>query len=120
MRAKPYGLGYASNSIVHHTGGTTIGSARLRAERSQLSVYLTSRNRIHFVRMYWRRFLPLAYLLGFAYAISYLFARSPKNFTAALSGLLAGVRGETGRPQILKNQDKKGDGLISAVSIPDL
>lgn len=98
MRAKRHGLGYARESLVRHTGGTTIGSARLRAERSRLSVYLESRNRIHFVRMYWWRFLPLAYAVGFAYAAAYLFARSPRNFGAAIDGLIAAMKGETGRP----------------------
>src|SRR6185437_17083090 len=94
MRAKPYGLGYARDSIVRHAGGTTIGSARGRAQRSQLSVYLESRNRIHFVRLYWRHFMPLAYVVGLAFAITYLFAGSRQNFVAALSGLLAAMRGE--------------------------
>jgi N-acetylglucosaminyl-diphospho-decaprenol L-rhamnosyltransferase len=104
MRAKKLGLvGYARDSIVRHAGGTTIGGARLRAQRSWLSVYLESRNRIHFVRLYWRRFLPLAYVIGFAYAMAFLFARSPKNFKAALDGLRAGMRGETGWPKIVED-----------------
>ncbi len=110
MRAKRHGLGYAQNSLVRHTGGTTIGSARLRGERSRLSVYLESRNRIHFVRLYWWRFLPLAYVVGLAYAFAYLLARSPRNFSAAISGLLAGMRGETGRPQFFDELiDKRVD-----------
>lgn len=100
MRAKNYGLGYAQNSIVRHVGGTTIGSASLRSRRSQLSVYLESRNRIHFIRIYWRRFLPLGYMIGLVYAFTYLFAGSPKNFSASLSGMMAGMRGETGQPQV--------------------
>jgi N-acetylglucosaminyl-diphospho-decaprenol L-rhamnosyltransferase len=100
MRAKCHGLGYAQNSIVRHVGGTTIGSARLRRRRSQLSVYLESRNRLHFIRIYWRRFLPLGYLTGLVYAFTYLFAGSPKNFSAALSGMVAGMRGETGQPRV--------------------
>jgi hypothetical protein len=34
IRTKPNGWRYARDSIVPHRGGTTIGSARLRAERS--------------------------------------------------------------------------------------
>jgi N-acetylglucosaminyl-diphospho-decaprenol L-rhamnosyltransferase len=98
MRARKCGLGYASFSIVPHMGGTTIGSSKHRAQRSWLSVYLGSRNRIHFVRMYFHRFLPLATMMGFIHAVEYLFAGSPKNFKAALDGLLAGLRGETGMP----------------------
>lgn len=99
IRAKRYGLGYAQDSIVPHKGGTTIGSARLRAERSRLSVYLESRNHLHFVRMHWRQYFPLGLLYGCAYAITYLFASSPQNFRAAAGGLLAAIRGETGRPK---------------------
>ena len=98
IRAKKHGLGYARNSIVPHRGGTTIGSARLRAERSRLSVYLESRNHLHFVRMHWQLYLPLAIFMEFLYATAFLFAHSPKNFKAARDGLLAGMKGETGRP----------------------
>ncbi len=101
MRAKSHGLGYAQGSIVRHVGGTTIGSAPLRSRRSQLSVYLESRNRIHFIRIYWRRFLPLGYVIGLVYAFTYLFAGSPKNFSAALYGMVAGMRGKTGQPQVV-------------------
>ena len=98
IRAKQHGLGYARDSIVLHKGGTTIGSARLRPERSRLSVYLESRNHLHFVRMHWHRYLPFAIVQGCIDAIRYLFALSPKNFMAAVDGLLAGMKGETGMP----------------------
>lgn len=99
LRAKKHGLGYAPDSIVPHRGGTTIGSARLRAERSRLSVYLESRNHLHFVRMHWHRYLPFAIFQGCVYAATYLLALSPKNFRAAVDGLLAAMKGETGRPK---------------------
>ncbi|EHR01348.1 glycosyltransferase family 2 protein [Bradyrhizobium sp. WSM471] len=98
-RAKKHGLGYAPDSIVPHKGGTTIGSARRRAERSYLSVYLESRNNLTFVRMHWPRYVLLAGLFGCIQAMMYLFARSPRNFQAAAKGLLAGIRGETGQPR---------------------
>jgi N-acetylglucosaminyl-diphospho-decaprenol L-rhamnosyltransferase len=98
IRAKQYGLGYASDSIVRHKGGTTIGSAGRRSKRSRLSVYLQSRNHIHFVRKRLRPLLPLAGILSFLYAMEYFFAGSPQNFKAALDGLIAGLKGETGRP----------------------
>jgi N-acetylglucosaminyl-diphospho-decaprenol L-rhamnosyltransferase len=99
IRAKGHGLGYARDSLVPHTGGTTIGSARSRAQRSRLSVYLESRNQLHFVRMHWHRYLPFAIFMGLAHAVAYLFALSPKNFKAAVDGLVAGMKGETGRPK---------------------
>jgi N-acetylglucosaminyl-diphospho-decaprenol L-rhamnosyltransferase len=99
VRAKKHGLGYAPDSIVLHRGGTTIGSTRFRAKKSRLAVYLESRNHLHFVRMHWHRYLPVAIIQGCVYATTYLFARSPKNFKAAMDGLLAGMKGETGRPK---------------------
>ena len=99
IRAKAQGLGYAPNSIVPHRGGTTIGSARRRAERSRLSVYLESRNHLHFVRMHWFRYLPLAIVAGMLDAMLFLLVGSPRNATAAIEGLLAGIRGETGQPR---------------------
>ena len=98
MRAKHLGLGYASASVVPHQGGTTIGSAMRRAGRSELSVYLESRNRIEFVRKHFPRFLPLASVLSLPYAAEFLVARSPRNFWAALKGAVAGLKGETGPP----------------------
>ena len=103
-RAKKYGLGYASGSVVRHKGGTTIGSAGSRAKRSRLSVYLQSRNHIHFVRKHFRLLLPLAGILGFLYALEYLLVGSPQNFKAALDGLMAGLKGETGRPSNLESE----------------
>jgi N-acetylglucosaminyl-diphospho-decaprenol L-rhamnosyltransferase len=105
IRAKGYGLGYARDSIVPHQGGTTIGSARHRAKRSQLAVYLESRNRILFVRLHSRRFLPLTSILSFLSALEYLFVGSPRNFKAALAGSIAALKGETGRPSDFDNED---------------
>lgn len=101
VRAKPYGLGYASDSVVLHKGGTTIGSAGPRAHRSRLAVYLQNRNCIHFVRQHFPSLLPVAGILWFLYAFEYLFAGSLQNYKTAIEGLLAGLRGETGRPQRL-------------------
>ncbi len=98
-RAKKHGLGYAPDSLVTHMGGTTIGSARSRAQRSRLSVYLESRNHLHFVRMHWPGYLPFALLFGSMQALLYLFVRSPQNANAAVAGMVAGIRGETGQPQ---------------------
>ena len=105
IRAKRCGLGYASGSLVPHRGGTTIGHTQSRTNRSRLSVYLESRNRILFGRKHLRRILlPLATILGFLYTIEYLLAGSPQNFKTALDGLVAGLKGETGQPSNLHNE----------------
>jgi N-acetylglucosaminyl-diphospho-decaprenol L-rhamnosyltransferase len=55
-------------------------------------VYLESRNHLDFVRVHWHRYLFVAILLGCVDVITYLFALSPKNFKAAVDGLLAGMK----------------------------
>jgi N-acetylglucosaminyl-diphospho-decaprenol L-rhamnosyltransferase len=98
LRAKACGLGYASASIVAHKRGTTIGSARSRAQRSTLSVYLENRNRIQFVRKQFPSRMLLTTMLLLVYSAEYLVALAPQNFLAALQGVLAALRGETGTP----------------------
>jgi len=100
LRAKPLGLGYASKSVVWHTGGTTIGSGS-RSRSSFLSVYLENRNRILFVRKFFPRCALLASIQGFLYSTEFLLVGRPAIFGAALRGLLAGLRGEVGRPAFL-------------------
>ena len=112
-RAKRYGLGYAPDSIVPHRGGTTIGSARDRAQRSRLSVYLESRNHLHFVRMHWSAYLPLALIFGSLHAIMYLVVGSPENAKAAVQGMLAGVKGETGPPAFHEVMTKNSSPLLA-------
>jgi len=115
VQAKQYGLGYASDSIVRHKGGTTIGSAAPRAKRSRLSVYLQSRNHINFVRKHLRGRLPLASIVSFAYAASYLVAGSRQNFKIALEGLIAGLKGETGVPGFMTRAN--AEEAVQAVNI---
>jgi GT2 family glycosyltransferase len=101
MRAKRCGLlGYANASIVQHKGGTTIGSAKTRSDRSPLSVYLENRNRLHFVRIHCPGCLAWISTLSFAYALEYLIVRSPGNFFAAIQGVLAGLKKETGASRL--------------------
>jgi GT2 family glycosyltransferase len=107
FRAKGRGLGYAKNSVVLHKGGTTIGSASRRSNRSQLSAYLESRNRILFVHKHLHSFFLLAYILGVLYALEYLFVGSPQNFMAALMALIAGIKGETGQPSRWRDESKE-------------
>jgi GT2 family glycosyltransferase len=103
IRAKRCGLGYASASLVPHQYGTTIGSSSRLADKSWLSIYLENRNRIHFVRIHYRRYLLFAVILAVLYAGEFLFARSPRNFWVAIQGLVAGLKGEIGPPRNLPN-----------------
>src|SRR5581483_7509153 len=92
------GVGYAYKSIVPHRVGTTIGTPRGRRGSSRLSVYLEYRNRIHFVRKYHQSWLLWTVFVLFLRGLEYSIIGEPANMRAALKGLLAGLRGQTGRP----------------------
>ncbi len=97
-RRRGQSIGYAHSSVVLHQGGSTIGSAHVRSERSRLSVYLDMRNRLLFVREHQSLWLPWSIAVGLAETAVYVTAGSIPNFMAGLKGLTAGVLGEAGRP----------------------
>jgi N-acetylglucosaminyl-diphospho-decaprenol L-rhamnosyltransferase len=100
VRAKKHGrlIGYAHSSIVRHQGGSTIGSAQLRRERSRLSVYLDIRNRVLFVREHHPIWLPWSVAVCLADTLAYAAAGSVPNAAASLLGLTAAMAGQAGRP----------------------
>jgi N-acetylglucosaminyl-diphospho-decaprenol L-rhamnosyltransferase len=98
LRAKRYGLGYASASIVLHKKGKTTGSAASASDVPRFSVYLYHRNVIRLVRKYFPLTLPISVVVGFLYAVRYLLRRAPQNFVASILGTFAGLRGEVGPP----------------------
>jgi GT2 family glycosyltransferase len=104
VKAKPLGLGYASASIVAHKQGTTTGSTARLGSISRLSVYLEHRNAIHFVRKYFPWTLPLRICVSFLYALRFLLRRAPQSSLATVEGILAGLKGETGRPAWYQDQ----------------
>ncbi|MCP3390678.1 glycosyltransferase family 2 protein [Bradyrhizobium sp. CCGB12] len=112
IRAKHLGLGYARDSIVVHKRGTTTGSARSAAAIPKLSVYLQHRNGIRFVRRHFPWTLPLRVLMSLFHAARFLRRQAPRNCWAVLQGVLAGLRGETGRPSWHR------EGLASAAGVP--
>lgn len=113
LRAKSScGVGYAYDSVVPHVGGTTLGSARERGARSPLAVYLDFRNRLLFVRRRHPAWLPWTAAMGLLHAGRFVAAGAPHNFGFALRGLVAGLRGEDGRP------DRLMAGLSPAVAEP--
>ncbi len=99
VRAKKFGLGYASTSVVAHQRGTTTGSAGGLAAMSRLAVYLQHRNGIHFVRRHFPWSLPLRIGVSILHAFRFLMHRAPGNFRATLEGVIAGLKGETGQPR---------------------
>jgi GT2 family glycosyltransferase len=105
LRAKKAcGVGYAYDSIVPHIGGSTIGSARRRAARSELSVYLEFRNRMVFVRRHYPAWAAWSAAMAWLRAGEFLFVGAPGNFWTAMRGIRAGLRGETGRPDHVLNR----------------
>ena len=101
VRAKAAcGVGYAHKSVVPHVMGTTTGSAGRRAKRSAFSVYLGHRNQLHFVRRHHPRWFLWTLFVTFVRSGEYLAVGSTRNFAAALRGLIAGLRGEKGRPKM--------------------
>jgi N-acetylglucosaminyl-diphospho-decaprenol L-rhamnosyltransferase len=101
-------LGVARQSIVIHKGGTTIGSAETRSARSNLSVYLEFRNRILFVRQQYKGWLVWTALVQTVYLAAFLPSGALSNLLSAGKGLIAGLRGQTGRPdRLLKAHVKR-------------
>jgi hypothetical protein len=99
LRAKAKsGISYAERSVVIHNFGTTIGSASSRRQVSRLSVFLDFRNRLLFVRNNYPGWLWWTVLIGLAEVAMFVRVRAWNNAMAALSGLAAGIRNQSGRP----------------------
>jgi GT2 family glycosyltransferase len=100
MRAKAAGLlCRADGSLVPHKYGSALGSASRRADRSPLSVYLDARNTLLFIKFNDPSFLVWAVVLSLVKTLEYIAVGSPQNAGAAFSGLVAGLKGESGRPK---------------------
>jgi N-acetylglucosaminyl-diphospho-decaprenol L-rhamnosyltransferase len=105
IRAKAAcGIGYAHRSVVPHISGSSSGAVRDRAKRSSFSVYLSNRNQLHFVRRHYPRWFLWTLFVAFLRSGQYLAAGSTRNFAAAVKGLIAGLRGEKGRPKVAPDQ----------------
>jgi N-acetylglucosaminyl-diphospho-decaprenol L-rhamnosyltransferase len=93
-------IGFAETAYVRHVGGTAIGSAVDPKKRSYLSVYLTARNAILYARRRagWRWVIHLGF--GLLYAIRYLLIGAPLSAKITLIGLLDGIKGKTGKPDV--------------------
>ncbi len=98
-RARRLGaVGYAHRSRVPHKCGTTIGGTAGRAGRSRLSVYLNARNLILYERSKHPLRLPWAIVTHTAFLAIYGAVGAFGNMWAGFRGLIAGVKGESGRP----------------------
>jgi len=105
VRAKKVGaLGYAHQSVVLHKGGSTIGSAWKRKDRSRLSAYLEARNQILFVRERFPHWMPWTVAVGLGEVGLFLAEGAFSNAIAAIRGLVAGLAGEVGKPAWLRDR----------------
>ena len=99
MRAKKAGLlCRADGSFVPHKHGSSVGSAKRRGDRSSLSVYLDTRNALIFTRRVQPLLLPVVVARSVLKVVEYFMVGSGRNGMSAISGLVAGVKGETGPP----------------------
>jgi GT2 family glycosyltransferase len=102
IRAKAaFNIGYASDAIVIHRGGTTTGSHRSRKLRSRLSVYLDFRNRMVFTRRVFPRYTLWVAAMSLIRSSEFLLVGAFTNYGVAIRGIMAGLRGETGRPDTI-------------------
>lgn len=102
-RRAGFGIGYAPRSVVIHAGGSSIGSPSGESVGSPFAIYLEFRNSLRFVRIHYPLWFPWTAVMRIAHALRLL----PKGrFMPAIRGLAAGLRGETGRPQIQLERER--------------
>ena len=101
LRAKLKGekIGYARDAVVLHAHGTSTGGGGGLNTRSRTAVYLAERNRILLIRdLFPQRMLHVAPLSLLHVLVRYGKARAWRQTSYALSGWLAGLRNERGKP----------------------
>jgi N-acetylglucosaminyl-diphospho-decaprenol L-rhamnosyltransferase len=97
-------IGFAPGAVIRHVGGASIGSTARASARSPLSAYLESRNAMLFARRWAGRRWPLNLGVGLLYVTRYFLLGCPKIAKIALVGLVDGIRGKSGRPDMSKYQ----------------
>jgi len=91
-------IGYEPAALIRHVGGTSTGSAVELAKQSHLSIYLSARNSILHARRRSVTAWPVYLAFGFTSALRYAMHGRPKAALTAISGLIDGLKGKTGRP----------------------
>lgn len=89
QRRGPLPLVYASQAIVYHYGGTSIGSPTLWSGASPFSNYFNYRNRMRFMKRYHRARLPIAYVYSLLKVLRLLMIGAWREAEAAARGLHA-------------------------------
>jgi len=97
-------FGYAPDALVVHAEGTTTGGGGVLRQRSRTAVFLIERNRILLTRDLYGSRLPAVAPLALAHIfLKYAKERAWGQIGHALSGWLAGVRNQRGRPSWLQS-----------------
>ena len=101
FKAGQENIRYAHDCVVMHKHGTTIGSNVDHKKVSDLSVYLSERNKLLFSKRFYPERYPLIVLITLAFVVRMAIRGGMKQARVGFRGWLAGVRGETGRPEAL-------------------
>jgi GT2 family glycosyltransferase len=97
-------LGYAPDAVVLHAQGTATGGGGELKTRSKTAIYLSERNRILLTRDVFPGHLAITALLSLLHLlIKYGKAGAWRQSGYAISGWLAGLRDERGKPHWLEN-----------------
>ena len=98
-------LGYAPDAVVLHAQGTATGGGGELKTRSKTAIYLSERNRILLTRDVFPGHLAITALLSLLHLlIKYGKAGAWRQSGYAISGWLAGLRDERGKPHWLENR----------------
>ena len=98
LRGRGQRFGYAHDSVVRHVHGGASGASRIKSQRSLFSIYFAERNKVLLARKLLGARAPVVVALGLLGTAEHLLrGRSWRQFSTALRGWMAGVRGETGR-----------------------
>lgn len=105
LRRGSFTLGYAHDSVVHHIHGATSGSSSTQKKtRSRFNIYLTERNRVLIAAKQFGSKWPLLAAIAFLQTFEHLLRiGSLRQFSFAIEGWWAGVRGEVGPPGFMRD-----------------
>jgi N-acetylglucosaminyl-diphospho-decaprenol L-rhamnosyltransferase len=107
-------LGYAPDAVVLHVQGTATGGGGTLKTRSKTAVYLSERNRILLTRDVFPRHLAITALLSLLHLlIKYGKAGAWRQAGYAISGWLAGLRDERGKPDWFENRVRRPDDRLA-------
>lgn len=87
-RKAGFELGFASQSIVYHKEGATIGSSYDNSGRSALSTYYMTNSRLRFTAKHYPYFLPIVFLFHLYQMIRFLLKGNLKHFRTMLKATL--------------------------------